>query len=164
MFSEYANVNSTICSAKSFAITLLCIMLKTLATVTTMDCSSPRGKDTCRTQNFKPSAWWKQQPACVDCHQCLAQRCLAFTQRDSLPPRLPQAAPTLGRLPADRWTLPQTDPLVWLLQFVCNAPICCIFPIWMNKNKSFCLTQRRAELFCEGPSLVKWRFSLRRRG
>lgn len=71
-------------------------MLKTLENATTVDCPSLSGATIpCRTLNLQPSAWLKQQPACVDCHQCLAQRCLAFIQWDSLPPRLPQAAPTL---------------------------------------------------------------------
>lgn len=43
LFSEYASVNSIICSAKLLAITLLCIMLKTLEIASTTDCLSPWG-------------------------------------------------------------------------------------------------------------------------
>lgn len=75
--------------------------------------------------------------------------------RDSAP-RLPQAASTLRLLHTDCVGLCNrlTDPLVWLLQLVCNALTCCIFLIWMNKNKSFCLQQHWAGLFCAGLTLA----------
>lgn len=55
-------------------------------------------------------------------------------------PRLPQAAHTLWLLCAEYAGLCcRLITLVWLLQFVCNALTCCISPIWMNKNKCFCV-------------------------
>lgn len=82
-FPQVHSVNTIICSVKSLAITSRCIVLNignhkhhelphafwAYGNIQTLDF-------------LQVSPWLKQQPACVDYHQCLAQRCLAFIQRD----------------------------------------------------------------------------------
>lgn len=124
---------------------------KTLANTSTVDCPRSGAASTRRTLSCKAEA------AACTCGLSPVPRpeMPGLHHRDSLHPDSHRQRPhcgssTLTVLDSNRLT----DPLVWLLQLVYNALTCCIFLIWMNKNKSFCLQQHWAGLFCAGFTLA----------